>query len=80
MASLKGMPAFSADDRELGDVVDVIRGPDGKIEALHIEVGRFLGIGDRTVKIDADAIEQLDDRIKLKIRGDAVRSLPEATK
>jgi hypothetical protein len=80
VASLKGMPAFSADDRDLGEVVEVIRGPDGKIEALHIEVGRFLGMGDRTVKIDANAFERLEDRIKLKIRGDAVRSLPEATK
>ncbi len=80
LASLKGIPAFSADDRSLGDVVEVVRGPDGKVQEVHIEVGRFLGIGDRTVKIDAGAFEELGDRIKLKITGDAVRSLPEATK
>jgi hypothetical protein len=74
------MPAFSADDRSLGDVVEVVRGPDGKVEAVHIEVGRFLGIGDRTVKIDAGAFEELGDRIKLRITGEAVRSLPEVAK
>lgn len=80
LAMLKGMPAFSSDGQSLGDVVEVIRGPDGKVEALHVEVGGFLGIGDRTVKIDADAFEELSDRIKLKIKGDDVRSLPEVTK
>jgi Golgi apparatus protein 1 len=80
VASLKGIPAFSSDGRNLGDVVEVIRGPDGKIEALHIEVGGFLGIGDRTVRIDADAFEELTDRIRLKMTGDAVRSLPEVKK
>jgi hypothetical protein len=80
LATLKGMPAFSSDGQSLGDVVEVIRGPDGKVEALHIGVGGFLGIGDRTIKIDADAFEELSDRIRLKIDGDAVRSLPEVTK
>lgn len=78
LASLKGMPAFSADGKRLGQVVDVVRGPDGKVQEIHIEVGRFLGIGDRTVTIDADEMEELADRIKLRINGDAVRSLPEA--
>jgi hypothetical protein len=80
LASLKGMPVFSADDRSLGDVVEVVRGPDGKVQAVHIEVGRFLGIGDRAVTVDADAFEELGDRIKLRIMGEEVRSLPEATK
>jgi hypothetical protein len=80
LATLKGMPAFSADDMSLGDVVEVVRGPDGKVQEIHIEVGRFLGIGDRTVKVDAGAFHELGDRIKLRIRGEDVRSLPEATK
>jgi len=80
LASLKGTRAFSADGKNLGDVVDVVRGPDGKVQAVHIEVGRFLGIGDRVVTIDASAFEQLADRIKLRITGDDVRSLPEAKK
>lgn len=80
LAALKGMPAFSADDRNLGEVVDVVRGPDGKVQAVHLQVGRFLGIGDRVVTVDANAFEQLADRIKLRITGDAVRTLPEAKK
>ena len=80
LASLKGMPAFSADGKNLGEVVEVVRGPDGKVQAVQIEVGRFLGIGNRIVTVDGAAIEQLADRIKLRLNGDAVRSLPEAQK
>ena len=78
LASLKGMPVFSADGKNLGDIVEVVRGPDGKVQAVRIEVGRFLGIGERVVTIDADQFEQLVDRIRLRLDANAVRSLPEA--
>jgi hypothetical protein len=78
LASLKGMPAFSADGKNLGEVVEVIRGPDGKVQSVHIEAGRFLGIGQRTLTIDANQFEQLVDRIRLRLDADAIRSQPEA--
>ena len=80
LASLKGMPAFSADGKNLGDVVEVTRGPDGKVQSVQIEVGRFLGVGGRVVTIDANAIEQLADRINLRMTGDSIRSMPDAKK
>jgi Golgi apparatus protein 1 len=80
VASLKGLPAYSADGKNLGNVVEVTRGPDGKVQAVQIEVGRFLGLGNRIVTIDAAAVEQLADRVRLRLNGDAVRSLPEAQK
>jgi hypothetical protein len=80
LASLRGMPAYSADGKDLGKVVDVVRGPDGKVQAINIEVGRFLGIGHRVVTIDRQAFQELADRIRLRIDADAVRSLPEAEK
>ena len=79
LASLRGMPVLGSDGTDLGQVVEVVRGPDGKVQSLTVEVGRFLGVGGRTVKIDANAIEQMADRIKLRISGEAVRSMPEAT-
>jgi hypothetical protein len=80
LASLKGMPVYSSDNKDLGRVVDVVRGADGQVQAVHVEVGRFLGMGDRTVTIDPKAFEVLADRIRLQISGDAIRSLPEAKK
>jgi PRC-barrel domain protein len=78
LASLRGMPAFSADGKDLGKVVDVVRDPDGKVQAVNIEVGRFLGIGHRVVTIDRSRFEELADRIRLRLDSDAIRSLPDA--
>lgn len=80
MAALRGMPVFSADDKNLGQVVDVNRGPDGKIQSVQVQVGRFLGLGDKVVNIDADKFDQLGDRVKLRLGGDDIRSLPAAKK
>jgi len=78
LTSLMGMPVYSSDEKDLGQVVDVARGPDGKIQSIQVEVGRFLGLGNRVVAINADALEQLADRVRLRMAGDQIRSLPEA--
>jgi hypothetical protein len=78
MAALKGMPVYSADDRNLGQVVEVTRGPDGKVQSVQIQIGRFLGIGDKVVTIDANQLQRLADRIKLRLDSDQVRALPQA--
>ena len=80
LASLKGMPAYSADGKNLGQVVEVVRGPDGKVQSVQVDVGRFLGIGGRVVTIDRNAFEEAADRVNLRLTGDAIRSLPEAKK
>jgi len=77
LAELRGMPVYSSDNKDLGQVVEITRGSDGKIQSIQVEVGRFLGLGDRVVTIDADGIEQLANRIRLKMEGEQIRSLPE---
>jgi len=59
-------------------VVEAQRSPDGKLQSVQIQVGRFLGIGDKVVTIDGDKLQQLADRIRLSLNGDQVRNLPEA--
>jgi PRC-barrel domain/Cysteine rich repeat len=80
LASLIGMPAYSADGTHVGQVVAVTRGPDGKVQSVQIDVGRFLGIGDRVVTIDSSSFEELADRVNLRLTGEAVRSLQDAKK
>jgi hypothetical protein len=80
LASLKDMPVFSSDNKDLGRVVEVKRAPDGKIQSVQIQIGRFLGLGDKVVTIDAGQIDQLADQIRLRLNGDQVRALPEAKK
>ncbi len=74
---LRGMPVFSSDGKNLGDIVRVERAPDGKIQSVQIQVGRLLGLGEKTITIDGNKIEQLADRIKLMMNSDQVRQLPD---
>jgi hypothetical protein len=78
MASLKGFPVFSSDGKNLGQIVQVERGSDGKIQSVQIQIGRLLGLGEKTITIDGSKMEQLADRIRLLMSSDQVRSLPEA--
>jgi Golgi apparatus protein 1 len=78
LATLRGVPVYSADDKNVGQVVEVTRGPDGKVESIQVAVGRWLGIGDRVVTITADDFDQLADRIRLRLAGEEVRAMPEA--
>jgi hypothetical protein len=78
LATLRGVPVYSADDKNLGQVAEVTRGPDGKVQSIQVAVGRWLGIGDRVVTISADDFDRLADRIKLRLAGEEVRALPEA--
>jgi Golgi apparatus protein 1 len=78
LASLRGMPVYSSDDKNLGQVVEVTRGPDGKIQSIQLAVGRWLGIGEREITITADDFDRLADRIKLRLAGEEVRAMPEA--
>jgi len=75
---LRGAQVESADNKGVGHVVDVERGSDGKIESVKVEVGRFLGLGSKIVTISGDKLEELGERIRLRISGEQVRTLPEA--
>jgi sporulation protein YlmC with PRC-barrel domain len=76
LASLRGMNVFTADDKELGKVVEVVNGPDGEMRSIQVQIAPSVGLGDRVVTVDADTVEQVADRIRLRLAGDAVRSLP----
>ena len=78
LANVRGMPVFSSDGKDLGQVVQVERGPDGKIQSVQIQTGRLLGLGEKTITVDGSKLEQLQDRIRLLMSSDQVRSLPDA--
>ena len=79
LAALRGRPVLSSDGKELGQVVEVNKGPDGKIQSIQVDVGRWLGLGSKVVTITADKFEHLADRVKLLLRGEEVQSMPDAT-
>jgi sporulation protein YlmC with PRC-barrel domain len=80
LSHLKGLTVFSSEGKDVGQVVEAVRGPDGKIQSVQIQIGRLLGIGDKVVAIDAGNLQEIGDRIRLKLNADQVRSQPEAKK
>ena len=80
LAPVRGLPVLSSNNEDVGRVVEVIRDGNGKVQALEIDIGRFLGVGGRSITIEANAFEQLADKIKLRLTSDAVRSVPDASK
>ena len=74
-----GMPVFGPDDKSLGQVAEVVRGADGKVQSIQVDIGRSLGIGSKVVDIGADKIERVAG-LKVNLSESELRSLPEVKK
>lgn len=63
----------------IGEVSSVLIGRDGRIEAVIVGVGGFLGIGQRDVAIDWDQLQIRDDgrTVVADMTKDQLRALPE---
>jgi sporulation protein YlmC with PRC-barrel domain len=79
LASLRGLPVTTSDAKDVGQVVDVVRKPDGSVQSIQIEVGQRLGLGAKTITIDADKIDQFMDQVRLRMGHDEVMSAPAAS-
>jgi len=74
-----GMPVYGPDDKSIGQVAEVIKGSDGKLQSIQVDIGRFLGLGSKVVDISADKVERVAG-IRVHLSDSELRSLPEAKK
>ncbi len=58
---LKDSTVYSADNKDIGTVGDVLLGKDGKISAVVLDVGGFLGMGTKPVAIAFESLQFLTD-------------------
>lgn len=77
-ATLKGMPVFSSDGEEVGQVIADEKRSDGSTESIRAEISGFLGLGTGMVTIDAGDFVAKPDRVVLIQTADEVRGLPGA--
>ena len=56
-----GQSLYNTSDENLGDINDILIGPDGQIKAVVVGVGGFLGIGEKAVAVSFAAIEPRSD-------------------
>jgi sporulation protein YlmC with PRC-barrel domain len=61
-SKLKDSTVYSADNKDIGKVNDVLLGKDGKISAVVLDVGGFLGMGAKPVAIAFDSLELMTDQ------------------
>ena len=74
-----GMPVYSPDGKVLGQVAEVSKGMDGKVQSIQVDIGRVLGLGTKVVAIGADKIEPLAG-LKVRLSEAELRALPEANR
>ena len=56
-----GTTVYGANDTNLGEIGDVIVSQDGKVDAVIIDVGGFLGIGEKEVAVGMDNLAFMAD-------------------
>lgn len=57
--ALTNANVYDATDRDIGDVSNIILAPDGKVEGVIIDVGGFLGMGEKPVKVNMKDLQVL---------------------
>ncbi len=56
-----GTTVYGANEENVGEVSDVIMSQDGKVDAIIVDVGGFLGIGEKSVAVDLDNLAFMSD-------------------
>jgi sporulation protein YlmC with PRC-barrel domain len=56
-----GTKVYGAGDVDVGEIGDVVLTPDGKIDAYVVDVGGFLGVGEKEVALGSDNLAFMTD-------------------
>lgn len=59
---LIGAAVFDADDTKIGSVGDVLMTPEGQTEAFVVDVGGFLGMGQKPVAVSIENLDVMADK------------------
>ena len=78
VAPSAGLAVQSSDGSSLGSIRSVKAGPDGKVSAIYLKTGGFLGMGGKIVAIPEGKFTRKGDVIQLSMTADEVSKLPEA--
>jgi hypothetical protein len=61
MSATQPIKAADQDWDDIGEISDVVLGMDGKVDAVLVDVGGFLGMGEKTVAISMNALGLIPD-------------------
>ncbi|GGC59402.1 PRC-barrel domain-containing protein [Marinobacter halophilus] len=79
-SDLIGAELKTTGDQSVGEISDLIIGQDGKVAAVVVNVGQYLGMGEKHVAIDWNAVKMSgnpDDReLRVEMTGEELQSAP----
>ncbi len=73
---LEDMDLYNAEGESIGDVEDVLIGPDGRVAAISADIGGFLGIGEAEVLIELSQISMNGDKLTIDMTEEEAEQLP----
>ncbi len=71
---------YSSDNQNVGEVAAFNRDSSGKVSEMHADVGGFLGIGERRVKLMPSQFSLQGDRVVLNVTAEEVKAMPAIAK
>jgi uncharacterized protein YrrD len=71
------MRVVGADGESIGEVEDVLIDSTGRVVAVSVEAGGFLGMGDRDVIMQLDSLELQGDEFATTLTREEVEALPD---
>lgn len=78
IGDLVGLTAKSSDGANLGTIYGVTMAPGGRVTAIGVKVGGFLGFGGHMVIIPDGKFNRVGDTVQINMTSDEVHKLPEA--
>lgn len=75
-AALKNKVVWSSDQKNIGEIVDVVRDSSGRVTEMHADIGGFLGFGETRVRISPGEFKIINDRVELNRTEDQAANLP----
>ena len=74
---LEDMDLKSAAGEDIGEVEEVLLDAGGQPAAVSVEVGGFLGMGEREVVLGLDQLELMDDHLVTSADKATIEALPD---
>ena len=74
---IEGMDVYGPGGEEIAEVDDVLIGEDGSSLAVSLDVGGFLGIGDKDVAIPLESLSVSPNGLSIDLTEEELEALPE---
>jgi hypothetical protein len=75
-AALKNKVIWSSDQKNIGEVAEVVRDSSGRVTEMHADIGGFLGFGETRVRVSPGEFRIVNDRVELTRTEDQAENLP----